>query len=363
MRHLVRGVRRPGRSACDDAPAPRARRRGARRRARRSVVASCSSDGESAPEAPSTARLRSPRWSTGRRVRCRREIDENGEVEPPVVYVTDGERRHARCRPAGVGRREARPKRRHVRFADDRSEAVDDTSEVMPVHDDGVMLVIGDMPEPARDPHDRRGVVPIDRRIEQPRRHDHAERVRRDRHGVVVGLTQRPAMSTAVIASASATISSGSVARRRIVVERRPVARRSGPRRHAGDEVDRRRRVDDRQPQRADLQRPAGEHEALRREPVRVEQGHLLEASVAAGPQEQQQTRHVDEREHRHAHLHRQGDRRGQDATEHPGQLELGLVARARPARGARRGRHAGRARRRRCVRGWWRSRPARRSP
>jgi hypothetical protein len=37
-----------------------------------------------------------------------------------------------------------------VRFADDRSEAVDDTSELLSVHDDGVMLVLGDLPEPAR---------------------------------------------------------------------------------------------------------------------------------------------------------------------------------------------------------------------
>ncbi len=36
-----------------------------------------------------------------------------------------------------------------VRFADDRSEAVDDDLEGSPVKDDGVLMLVGEMPEPA----------------------------------------------------------------------------------------------------------------------------------------------------------------------------------------------------------------------
>jgi hypothetical protein len=112
------------------------------------VVAACSSDGQSAQgtidgTAAVTALVD---WAAGE---MPPEIDENGELEAPVVYVTT---ESADALDAGLQASvvEATTESATVRFADDRSEAVDDTSELMSVHDDGVMLVIGDLPEPAR---------------------------------------------------------------------------------------------------------------------------------------------------------------------------------------------------------------------
>ena len=74
------------------------------------------------------------------------------------------------------------------------------------------------------------------------------------------------------------------------------------------------------------LERAPRHDQALRRQRVRVELDVLLEPGATAGAQEDQQTRHVHQRQDGHADLDRQRDRRCQDAAEHPGQLELGLV-------------------------------------
>jgi hypothetical protein len=112
------------------------------------VVASCSSDGESAQgTVDGTAAVTAlVDWAAGE---MPPEIDTNGKVEPPVVYVTT---ESADALDAGLQASvvEATTESATVRFADDRSEAVDDTSELLSVHDDGVMLVLGDLPEPAR---------------------------------------------------------------------------------------------------------------------------------------------------------------------------------------------------------------------
>jgi len=111
------------------------------------VVASCSSDGESAANTveDTAAVIALVNWAADE---MPPEVDENGDVDPPVVYVAteSGGRLDAGLQASVV---EDTAETATVRFADDRSEAVDDTSELMPVHDDGVMLVIGELPEPA----------------------------------------------------------------------------------------------------------------------------------------------------------------------------------------------------------------------
>ena len=75
-------------------------------------------------------------------------VDEDGDVEPPVVYVTteSGDTLDAGLQASVV---EDTTDTATVRFADDRVQAIDDTSDSMPVHDDGVMLIMGELPEPA----------------------------------------------------------------------------------------------------------------------------------------------------------------------------------------------------------------------
>ncbi len=74
--------------------------------------------------------------------------NEDGEVELPVVYVTarDGDTMDAGLQASVVEDTNATAV---VRFADDRNEAIDDKSEIDAVRDGGVMLVVGDVPEPA----------------------------------------------------------------------------------------------------------------------------------------------------------------------------------------------------------------------
>jgi hypothetical protein len=76
-------------------------------------------------------------------------VNEDGEVELPVVYVA----------PAGggiidVGIQasvvEATAETAIVRFADEAAEALDTDIEGEPVKDDGVLLIVGDMPDPSR---------------------------------------------------------------------------------------------------------------------------------------------------------------------------------------------------------------------
>lgn len=73
---------------------------------------------------------------------------EDGEVELPVVYVTaqDGDTMDAGLQASVV---EQTNETAVVRFADDRNEAIDDKSDDDAVRDGGVMLVVGDLPEPA----------------------------------------------------------------------------------------------------------------------------------------------------------------------------------------------------------------------
>ena len=112
------------------------------------VVAACSSDGESAQGtvADTAAVTALVNWAAGE---MPPEVDENGGVEAPIVYVTteSGGTLDAGLQASVV---ETTTETATVRFADDRSEAVDDTSELMLVHDDGVMLVLGDLPEASR---------------------------------------------------------------------------------------------------------------------------------------------------------------------------------------------------------------------
>ena len=111
------------------------------------VVVACSSDGGSTQgTVEDTAAVTAlVNWAAGE---MPPEVDENGDVEPPIVYVAthSGSTLDAGLQASVV---EETTDTATVRFADDRSEAIDDTSELMPVHDDGVMLVVGDLPDPA----------------------------------------------------------------------------------------------------------------------------------------------------------------------------------------------------------------------
>ena len=71
------------------------------------------------------------------------------EDEPPVVYITasNGDTIDAAVQASVVA---ATTDDATVRFADDRSEAIDDTTEDEHVHDDGVLLVVGELPAEAQ---------------------------------------------------------------------------------------------------------------------------------------------------------------------------------------------------------------------
>jgi hypothetical protein len=75
--------------------------------------------------------------------------NEDGEVELPVVYVTaqNGDTMDAGLQASVV---EHTAETANVRFADDRVQAIDETSDIDAVRDGGVMLVVGEMPEPAQ---------------------------------------------------------------------------------------------------------------------------------------------------------------------------------------------------------------------
>jgi len=65
--------------------------------------------------------------------------------EPPVVYITasNGDTIDAAAQASVVA---ATADDATVRFADERSEAIDDQSDDQRVHDDGVLLVVGELP-------------------------------------------------------------------------------------------------------------------------------------------------------------------------------------------------------------------------
>jgi hypothetical protein len=74
--------------------------------------------------------------------------NESGEVELPVVYVTaqSGDTMDAGLQASVVA---DTTESATVRFADDRIEAIDDQTDNDAVRDGGVMLVVGELPEPA----------------------------------------------------------------------------------------------------------------------------------------------------------------------------------------------------------------------
>jgi len=75
-------------------------------------------------------------------------LDENGDPELPVIYVApaDGGTIDVAVQAAVV---EATVDIAIVRFADDVSEALDTDETEEPVKDDGILLIVGDMPEPS----------------------------------------------------------------------------------------------------------------------------------------------------------------------------------------------------------------------
>ena len=103
------------------------------------ILVSCSSDDASAQDTvDATAAVTAlVNWAAAE---MPPEVDEKGDAEAPVVYVTtaNGDTLDAGLQASVV---EATTDEATVRFADDRSEAIDDTTELMTVHDDGVMLV------------------------------------------------------------------------------------------------------------------------------------------------------------------------------------------------------------------------------
>jgi len=76
-------------------------------------------------------------------------LDDNGEVELPVIYVVaaDGATVDVGVQAAVA---ESTIDDAVVRFADDVTEGFDTDAEGSPVHDDGVMLAVGAMPDPSR---------------------------------------------------------------------------------------------------------------------------------------------------------------------------------------------------------------------
>jgi len=75
-------------------------------------------------------------------------VDDAGDPVLPVIYMASesGETIAVGVQ-AAVAERTADDA--VVRFADDRSEAVDDDLDGSPVKDDGVLMLVGEMPEPA----------------------------------------------------------------------------------------------------------------------------------------------------------------------------------------------------------------------
>ena len=75
-------------------------------------------------------------------------VDDAGDIVLPIVYIAS-----ATGETIDVGIQAAVAERTTddavVRFADDRSEAVDDGEDAHPVKDDGVLLLLGELPEPA----------------------------------------------------------------------------------------------------------------------------------------------------------------------------------------------------------------------
>jgi hypothetical protein len=76
-------------------------------------------------------------------------LDESGAPKLPLIYVASlgGGTIDVGIQAAAA---ESTSEIAIVRFADDRSDAVDSESDGMPVKEEGIMLLIGEIPEPAR---------------------------------------------------------------------------------------------------------------------------------------------------------------------------------------------------------------------
>ena len=111
------------------------------------AIAACSSDGEtpSGDVGQAGAYIAIVEWQAAEQEPV---ANEDGTVELPVIYVAaaDGE-----TIDVGVQAKvaEATVDVADVRFADDSTEAFDDGVEGAPVIDDGALLLVGAMPEPA----------------------------------------------------------------------------------------------------------------------------------------------------------------------------------------------------------------------
>ena len=108
--------------------------------------------------------------------------------EPPVVYITasNGDTIDAAAQASVVA---ATADDATVRFADERSEAIDDQCDDQRVHDDGVLLVVGELPAERAAVRRHRGALPRPRRHQRLRRDPHGERRRGVGHRGADGVT------------------------------------------------------------------------------------------------------------------------------------------------------------------------------
>ncbi|MET0663781.1 MAG: hypothetical protein ABWZ42_11675 [Ilumatobacteraceae bacterium] len=110
------------------------------------VAAGCGSDDpDDPPESVSTDAVLTALvdWAVGSEA-----TPDTTDDEPPVVYITalNGDTIDAAVQASVVA---ATTDDATVRFADDRSEAIDHQTEDQHVHDDGVLLVVGELPADA----------------------------------------------------------------------------------------------------------------------------------------------------------------------------------------------------------------------
>jgi hypothetical protein len=114
------------------------------------ALTACGDDGGAAPPPPvvepSDAVIAVIEWQVDE---LEPVLDESGEPKLPLIYVASlgGDTIDVGIQAAAA---ERTAEIAIVRFADDRSDAVDSDSDGMPVKEDGVMLLIGEIPEPAR---------------------------------------------------------------------------------------------------------------------------------------------------------------------------------------------------------------------
>jgi len=113
------------------------------------VASSCSGESDTTPKAdevvPADAFIAVVGWEAKQTDAI---LDENGDPELPIVYVApaDGGTIDVGIQAAVV---EATVDIAIVRFADEASEALDTGETGEPVKDDGVLLIVGDMPDPS----------------------------------------------------------------------------------------------------------------------------------------------------------------------------------------------------------------------